>query len=144
MDQIGYIRNVYDDMAEVEVRRISGCGGSCSSCGGACNVPSITIQMENLIGAKPGDYVELKGKANKIIKYALIVYMIPFFMLILGIIISISIFKSLHIDNFEIYSLLVGMVFLGISVLIVRKIDNFIRDKKDKAMEMVRVLKVEK
>ncbi|QQY78749.1 RseC/MucC-like positive regulator of sigma(E) [Keratinibaculum paraultunense] len=144
MDQIGYIRNVYDDMAEVEVRRISGCGGSCSSCGGACNVPSITVQMENLIGAKPGDYVEIRGKSNKIIKYALIVYMIPFFMLILGIITGISIFKSFSIDNFEIYSLLIGMAFLSISFLIVRKIDNFIRDRNDKAMEMVRILKVNK
>lgn len=82
MEQIGYIRNTSNGMAEVEVRRISGCGGgSCSSCGGSCDVPSIIIKIENSIGAKPGgDYVEIKGQSNKIIRYALIVYMIPFFL----------------------------------------------------------------
>ena len=54
MDQIGYIRNVSNGMAEVEVRRISSCSGSCSSCGGACNVPSITIQMDNLMVPNQG------------------------------------------------------------------------------------------
>ncbi len=140
MDQIGYIRNVSNGMAEVEVRRISSCGGSCSSCGGSCNVPSIIIQMDNLIGAKPGDYVELKGKANKIIKYALILYMIPFFMLILGIIMGISLFKSFDVNNFETYSLLIGILFLVISFFIVRRIDKFIKNKNDKAIEMVRIL----
>ena len=139
MEQIGYIRNTSNGMAEVEVRRISGCG-VVSSCGGSCDVPSIIIKIENSIGAKPGDYVEIKGQSNKIIRYALIVYMIPFFMLILGIMMSTVLLKSLGINNSELYSFLIGIVFLGISFLILKRIDNSIKKKNDKAIKMVRIL----
>lgn len=140
MEQIGYIRNTSNGMAEVEVRRISGCGGSCSSCGGSCDVPSIIVKMENPLGAKPGDYVEIKGQSNAIIKYALIVYMIPFFMLILGIIMSTILLKSSGVNSYELYSFLIGIVFLGVSFLILKRIDNSIKKKKNKVMEMVRIL----
>ena len=140
MEQIGYVRNISNGMAEVEVRRISSCGGGCSSCGGSCNVPSIVVSMENQIDAKPGDLVEIKAKSQKIIKYALIVYMIPFVMLLLGIILSMNLFQSMNIINYESYSFMVGLVFLGISFLIVRKIDKFIEKKDENVMEMVRIL----
>jgi sigma-E factor negative regulatory protein RseC len=140
MEQIGYVTKTFDNMAEVEVRRISGCGGGCSSCGGACNVPSITVVLKNSIEAKKGDYVEIKGKANKIIKYALIVYMIPFAMLILGIVLGMGAFKSQGIVNYESYGFITGIIFLFISFFIVRKIDKSIQKKDENAMEMVKIL----
>lgn len=120
MEQIGYVKRTFDDMAEVEVRRISSCGGGWGSCGG-CDTPSIVVSLKNSIEAKEGDYVEIKGKANKIIKYALIMYMIPFTMLILGILLGIALFKSRGIANYEGYGFLIGLVFLIISFLIVKK-----------------------
>lgn len=140
MEQIGYVRKTFDDMAEVEVRRISGCGGGCSSCGGGCDVPNITVSLKNLIQAKEGDYVEIKGKADTIIKYALIVYMIPFAMLILGIILGMALFKSNGIVNYETYGFLSGLIFLGVSFLIVKRIDSSIKKKNENAMEMVKIL----
>ena len=140
MEQIGYVRRTFDNMAEVEVRRISGCGGGCSSCGGGCSAPSIVVLLKNSIKAKEGDYVEIKGKANKIIKYALIVYMIPFAMLILGIILGMGLFKSKGIGNYETYGFLSGLVFLVISFLIVKKIDSSIQKKNEDPMEMVKIL----
>ena len=101
MEQVGYVRKIIDDKAEVEVKRISSCGGGCSSCGGSCNVPSIIVVMNNLIDAEVGDYVEIKAKSKNIIKYALIVYMIPFVMLILGITLGMSLFQSMNISNYE-------------------------------------------
>ncbi len=96
--------------------------------------------MKNSIEAKEGDYVEIKGKANKIIKYALIMYMIPFTMLILGILLGIALFKSRGIANYEGYGFLIGLVFLIISFLIVKKIDTSIQKKNETPMEMVRIL----
>lgn len=140
MEQVGYVRKIINDKAEIEVRRISGCGGGCSSCGGSCNVPSIVVSIENSLDAKVGDYVEIKAKSKRIIKYALIVYMIPFIMLILGIILSMNLFQSMNIINYETYSFMVGLIFLGISFLIVRRIDKSIEKKDDNTMEMVRIL----
>ena len=127
-------------MAEVEVRRISGCGGGCSSCSGGCNAPSIIISLKNSINAKEGDYVEIKGKTNKIMKYALIVYMIPFAMLILGIILGMGLFKSRGIINYETYGFVTGIIFLGISFFIIKRIDKCIQKKNENAMEMVKIL----
>ena len=140
MEQVGLIRKITNGIAEVEVRRISGCGGGCSSCGGSCNMPSMVVSIENSINAKVGDYVEIKAKSKKIIKYALIVYMIPFIMLILGIILGMNLFQSMNRTNYETYGFMVGLIFLGVSFFIVRKIDNFIKSKNENAMEMVRIL----
>ncbi|NMB07816.1 MAG: SoxR reducing system RseC family protein [Tissierellia bacterium] len=140
MEQIGYVRRTFDDMAEVEVRRISGCGGGCSSCGGGCNAPSIIVSLKNSIEAKEGDYVEIKGKANKIIKYALIVYMIPFAMLILGIVLGMGLFKSKGVVNYEAYGFLSGLIFLIFSFLIVKKVDSSIQKKNENALEIVKIL----
>lgn len=140
MEQIGYVRKTIDNTAEVEVRRIAGCGGGCSSCGGGCNAPSIIVSMENLINAKEGDFVEIKAKPRNIIKYALIVYMIPFIMLILGITLGVRLFQSLNISNFETYGFIVGLLFLAFSLGIVKIIDRRIKNKNENAMEMVRIL----
>lgn len=141
MEQVGYVCKIIDDKAEVEVRRISSCGGGCSSCGGSCNVPSIIVVMNNLINAEVGDYVEIRAKSKNIIKYALIVYMIPFAMLILGIILGMNLFQSMNMSNYETYGFMIGLIFLVISFTIVRRIDKFIEKKNENTMEMVRIIK---
>lgn len=140
MEQIGYVLKTIDNIAQVEVRRIAGCSGGCSSCGGGCSVPSIIVSMENLIGAKEGDLVEIKAKPKNIIKYALIVYMIPFAMLILGISLSIKFLQTQNIANYETYSFMVGLLFLAVSFGIVKIIDRRIKSRNETAMEMIRIL----
>lgn len=140
MEQLGYVRKIIDDIAEVEVRRISGCGGGCSSCGGGCSAPNIIIKLENRIGAKIGDFVEIKAKSRNIIKYALIAYMIPFAMLIIGIVLGVNLFQSMDIDYYEILGFVMGVVFLAVSFIIVKLIDKSINKKNKNAMEMVRIL----
>lgn len=142
MEQIGFIRNTKGDMVEVEVRRISGCGGGCSSCGGSCSMPSMIISMKNSVNAKKGDYVEIRAKSEKIIKYALIVYMIPFAMLVLGIFLGINIFQSMGMDNYETYGFIIGLIFLIISYIIVKRIDNRIKGKNENVMEIIRILEI--
>ena len=140
MEQLGYVRKTSNNTAEVEVRRIAGCGGGCSSCGGGCSAPNIVIELENRIGAKTGDFVEIKAKSKNIIKYALIAYMIPFAMLIVGIVLGVNLFQSMDIANYETLGFLMGIVFLAVSFIIVKVIDRAIKNKNENAMEMVRVL----
>lgn len=140
MEQIGYVRRTFNETAEVEVRRVSGCGGGCSSCGGGCDAPSIVVPLKNTLQAKVGDYVEINSEAGQIIKYALILYMIPIAMLILGIGLGLTFFKSKGLVNYELYGFLSGIIFLGFSFLIVRKIDSHIRSKNKNVLEMVKIL----
>ena len=54
MEQIGFVKNISKGKAEVEVKRISGCGGGCKSCGG-CDTPTHVVFIKNKINAEIGD-----------------------------------------------------------------------------------------
>lgn len=140
MKQTGHVLNVDKNKVEVEIKRISSCGGGCNTCGGSCDASSIVVSMENTVDAKVGDYVEINAKPKNIIKYALIVYMIPFFMLIIGITLGMGLFQYKNINNYETYGLLIGLIFLIISFFIVKRIDRNIEKKDDNTMEIIRIL----
>lgn len=139
MEQVGFVRKSSDNNIEVEVRRVSGCGESCGSCGAGCS-PSHVVTLPNTIGAKVGDFIEIKGRTNKLLQYTLIVYMIPFAMLLLGILGSMRVLKSYEIANYEPISFLVGLVFLAIGYFFVKLIDRSIGKKEDDSIEIVRII----
>ena len=133
MEQVGFVKKVVDGNAEVEVRRISGCGGGCKSCSG-CDTPTHVITLENNINAKAGDLVELRGVAKDILKYTMIVYMIPFSMLLIGIIGGMKVLQSYGVSNYEPLSFLIGVVFLALGYFIVKLFDNKIENKEDETI----------
>lgn len=143
MEQVGIIRKTTGNMAEVEVTRFSGCGGNCKSCGGSCSVESATlvVTIKNNIGAQVGDLVEIKAKPKKILKYTFIVFMIPFMMLLMGIFIGVKYFQAIGKSNYEMLGIGVGMVFLALSFIIMRVVDNYIKKKDENPLEMTRVIK---
>lgn len=140
MEQVGFVVTTSKDMAKVIVGRASACGKNCASCGSSCKTPGISLDVKNTLGAKPGDYVELKAQTNQILKSAAIVYLFPLLVMIIGIIGGIYIFRSAGYANYETYGFIIGLLFLGLSYAILRLIDNRIK-KKDKAIiEMTRIL----
>lgn len=140
MEQIGFVRNIIDDKLELEVRRVSGCGENCKGCGSSCDIPPHVIIIPNKLNAKIGDFVELKGESKKILKYALIVYMIPFIFLIGGIVLGSNYFKERGNSNYEILGFLVGLVFIVISYFIVKIIDKRISKKDEESISLVKIL----
>lgn len=139
MEQVGFVKNISKGKAEVEVKRISGCGGGCKSCGG-CDTPSHTVFIKNNINAEIGDTVEIKGETKNILKYTLIVYMIPFAMLIIGITLGMKILKNLEVSNQEPLSFLIGLVFLALGYFIVKIFDRKIEEKDDSTITMTRII----
>lgn len=139
MEQVGFVKNISNGKAEVEVKRISGCGGGCKSCGG-CDTPSHTVFIKNNINAEVGDTVEIKGETKNILKYTLIVYMIPFAMLIIGITLGMKVLKSLEVSNQELLSFLIGLVFLALGYFIVKFFDKKIEKEDDSTITMTRVI----
>lgn len=130
MEQVGFVKNVVDGKAEVEVRRISSCGGGCKSCSG-CDTPIHIVTLSNDINAKVGDLVEIRGIAKDILKYTMIVYMIPFSMLLIGIIGGMKILQNYGVANYEPLSFLIGIIFLALGYFIVKIFDNKIENKED-------------
>lgn len=140
MEQVGFVRELSDNKIEVEVRRMSGCGENCKGCGSSCNVPNHVVILPNTIGAKVGDFVELRGKTKNLLKYTMIVYMIPFAMLIFGILIGMKVLKARNVVNFEPLSFAIGLIFLGIGYLFVKLIDRSIGKRENDTIEIVRII----
>lgn len=140
MEQVGFVRKISNGKAEVEVRRVSGCGGGCKSCGGSCDTPNHVVILPNHINAKVGDLVEIRGETKNILKYTMIVYMIPFAMLILGILIGMNTLKLREINNYEPLSFLIGLIFMAFGYFIVKVIDKRIEKKDDNTITMTKII----
>ncbi len=140
MEQVGFVRKVLDGNVEVEVRRVSGWGGGCKSCGGSCDTPNHVVILPNNLDAKVGDFVEIKGETKKILKYTMVVYMIPITMLILGILVGMNILKNLEISNYEPLSFFIGLVFMVLGYFIVKLVDKKIGKKDESIIRMTRII----
>lgn len=139
MEQVGYILATDKGQAKVEVKRLSGCSGTCKSCSG-CDTPSVVVNLENSIGAKIGDLVEIRGQGNTILKYTFLIYMVPFAMLVAGLVMGISKFKSMGYENYELYGFLTGIVSLFLSFGLLKLVDNRAKNKTKDMMKMVKVI----
>jgi len=140
VEQVGFVVTTSKEMAKVVVGRASACGENCASCGSSCNIPGVSLELKNTLGAKPGDYVELKAKTSHILKSAAIVYLFPLIAMIVGIIGGIYFFKSVGYENYETYGFIIGLALLGLSYIILRMIDNRIKKKDQLIIEMTRIL----
>lgn len=140
MEQIGLVRKIDGDSMELEVRRISGCGGGCSSCGGGCDSPGHVIKVKNHLNAKVGDLVEIKGDSRHILKYTAIVYIIPLVFMVIGTIVGSIYFKSKSYSNYELYSLFSGLISMILSLFIVKRADKKIKEEGNKAIIATKIL----
>lgn len=140
MEQVGFVRKVKEDEMELEVRRASGWGSGCKECSSSCEVEAHVVVVPNNIGAKVGDFVEVEAKVGNLLKYTFILYMIPFMFLIAGIVIGNFAFKNFSTDNREILSFVSGLLFTGLSLLILKVIDNREKNKKNETISATKIL----
>ncbi|HEY8363436.1 MAG TPA: SoxR reducing system RseC family protein [Tissierellaceae bacterium] len=135
MEKIGIVKKVNRNIAEIEIKRVSGCGGACKSCSG-CETKSHIVVVPNTLNAKVGDLVEIQGEVKSILKYTIIVYMIPFAFLIAGILLGMNILK---LQN-ELFSFLIGLAFMALGYFIVRIIDKKVESKDDNIVRMTKII----
>lgn len=72
------------NMAEVAVARTTACGGNCGSCESCVFQSELRTQARNLIDAKPGQKVVIESKSSKIFGAAILVYVMPILLFLLG------------------------------------------------------------
>lgn len=139
MEQVGLVKKVIGEKVEVEVKRVSGWGGGCKGCSGSCDTPNHRVILSNDINAKEGDLVGIEGEVKNILKYTMVVYMIPFSMLIIGILLGMKVLKSLKISSYEPLSFFIGLIFMGMGYFIVRIVDKNIGEKQK---DIIRITKI--
>lgn len=86
MEQRAKVRQVFaDGTAQVEVLRQSACSGDCHQCSGCGAVSQkLTVVAENPQGAQPGETVLLRSRSGGVLLAALVMYVSPMLLLLLG------------------------------------------------------------
>lgn len=119
MKQTGIVFELNDDKAKLIVTRLAACGSSCESCSAHCGENKQEyINVKNDLGLKIGDRVEITTDSKAVLKYISLVYGLPLIFLISGVVIGML------LNLKEMYSLLVGFVFMIVSFIIVKTVDN--------------------
>lgn len=85
MDLLGIISKIDGDEAEVQIKRVSGCGGNCEHCGGSCESAFHGLKVKNTIDAKVGETVKIEFKESESMKASLIIYLIPLAGFLIGL-----------------------------------------------------------
>jgi sigma-E factor negative regulatory protein RseC len=81
------VRKMVDSSSvEVEIARSTSCGGNCKDCGGQCSGTGMIVVLANDIGARPGDMVRIESRAGSVVSLALLVYIVPVIVMILGMV----------------------------------------------------------
>jgi len=135
LEQKVKIRRVFPDgTAEVVHIRESACSGDCHKCSG-CGAAkeSITLTARNAIGAGPGEVVIVKSDSAPVLRGAVVLYILPLVLFILGYVLMVVLNASVAIQ----YSVAgIGFV-LGIMAAI--RYDRHLRDLGGVSFTIVRL-----
>lgn len=140
MRKIGKVISKENNKVQLEIKRSSSCGEKCGSCSGNCDQLVKIIETEDTIDANPGEIVSLEINDSFVLKSAFLVYIFPLFMLILGVVLGSSIQNYKKIDiNPELFSVIIGVLFMCISFIIIKIIDKFYFSKMSCNGEIKRI-----
>lgn len=132
MNQRGYVIELVDGtIAKIKMQKHSACA-ACGKCASSTDKKDIIVEVDNNIGAKVGDYVEVNMDSVNVIKAAAIVYIVPLIALLGGTIISYGIFNFIDIGmNKEVLSGFIGIVLTIISYLLIKSKDRKFRESRN-------------
>ena len=71
-------------MAEVVVTRTTACGSNCGNCESCIFQSELKTLAKNSINARPGQKVIIESKSSRIYKAAMLVYILPMLLMVLG------------------------------------------------------------
>ncbi|RDY23029.1 hypothetical protein CHF27_010130 [Romboutsia maritimum] len=132
MNQQGYIVEIVDKRtAKLKMQRHSACA-ACGKCVTSSEKKDILVEVDNSIGAKIGDHVEVNMENVNVLKATAIAYIIPLIGLLVGTIITYFILDKLSItSNIEVISAVVGFILMSLVFLVIKKNDKKFRDSRN-------------
>ncbi|MDL2311033.1 SoxR reducing system RseC family protein [Peptostreptococcaceae bacterium OttesenSCG-928-C18] len=100
----------------------------------------MVVKAKNDVNAKVGDQVILASKDGLILKYSLYMYIIPLFFFVFGIVSGIIVLGENNVTNYELLSLLIGLLFLLVSLFLLRFLDKRIFNKDNEAIKIIKIV----
>lgn len=133
MLETGQVVKQKNNLVTVRFSRKSTCE-HCNMCAFKPNDSHVDITMENTVGCKVGDSVEVNITDSTVLKLSVLVYFLPLFVGLVGFLISYLLEAS------EIVQLIVFVASLGLGFLSLAVIDRFYRISKKGKPEIIRVV----
>lgn len=142
MNQQGFILEIVDDnTAKMIIQRHSACAscGKCTKLSSECQ--DLVVEVDNSIGAKKGDHVEVSMESVKVMKATMLAYLFPLIFLFVG---TIGTYYLLNLLNYsgsiETISGIVGLACTFISYLILNKKDNKFKESRDYIPKITKII----
>ena len=107
------IRLLPENKAEVIVVRATACGSNCGNCESCIYDKEMHTEAFNKAGASVGDNVIIESKTKVVMKAALLAYIFPIVMLLLGFVLATKFGAN------EGVSVLVAFIALAVSILVI-------------------------
>ncbi|NMA04246.1 MAG: SoxR reducing system RseC family protein [Clostridiales bacterium] len=130
MKQNGIIISINKDRAKVMLQRQSACG-DCKACKLGRDDTYIEVDAINSVDAKVGDHVEIDMEHQSFLSAAFIVYMLPLFALIGGILIGSAVLSKIGMVEYkDIGSALFGLLLTFMTFVIIRFKEKSLRSDR--------------
>ena len=131
MNRTGIVMDKSGDFASVKLMKHAACG-DCGACHMGAENMNITVECVNESCAEVGDRVEIDMKTQNVLGAAFIAYVIPLFVLVVGIAVSNAIMKGIgYEEHRELISFLVGASLTAITYFVIKLNDEkFYNSKK--------------
>lgn len=132
MNQRGYVIEIVDSItAKIKMQKHSACA-SCGKCASSTDKKDIIVEVDNTLGSKVGDYVEVNMDSVNVIKAASIIYAIPLIALLGGTILSYKVLSYFDIlFNIEVISGGIGVLLTILSYLAIKSRDFKFRESRN-------------
>ncbi len=142
MNQQGFIIDIIDSKtAKMIMQRHSACAscGKCTKLSSECQ--DLVVEVDNSIGAKKGDYVEVSMESVKVLKATILAYFVPLVFLLVGTIVTYYILNAIEFSGeIEVISGVFGLVSTCISYMILRKNDNKFKESRSYIPRVSRII----
>lgn len=138
MKEKGLVVEIKGDRAVVEFMRSPACSG-CKACSASVN-GTMRTEAINKLGAEVGDRVALKVESKEMVTAYAIVFIIPFLFLMAGFYLGLYLSRFVGLDG-DTMGFILSIVFLGLSYVVIRKLDNRAAKADSFIPEVIRVYK---
>ncbi len=142
MNQQGFIIDIVDNRtAKMIMQRHSACAscGKCTKLSSECQ--DLVVEVENSIGAKTGDRVEVSMESVKVLKATMLAYLVPLIFLLVGTILKYYILDLIKFSGpIEVISGVVGLICTGISYLLLRKNDAKFKQSRQYIPKVTKII----
>jgi len=125
MRSTGIIVETLDhSIAKLQMKQHSACA-ECGKCHTENESKDLIVEVDNAVGAKVGDFVEVDLEAANVLQAAAIAYLIPLASLLVGVIASYQILNIIgYSGSMEVASAVVGFITMAISYIIIKMNDS--------------------